>query len=66
MTWIEHRFNQTCNENHPNYPAPHEFRRQPELGVCPYTLSHDERTTEPQTLGSSRPCPDDCCPPSDP
>ena len=63
MTWIEHRSTQTCSISHPDYPAPHEFRRQPELGVCPYTLSPDERATGLRSSESSRPCPDDCCPP---
>jgi hypothetical protein len=67
MAWVEHRSIQTCTESHPDYPtAPHTFYRQPELGVCPYTLSSAEREAGLQSPEPSRPCPADCCPPSDP
>jgi hypothetical protein len=64
MTWISHRSVQTCTENHPDYPAPHLFSRQSELGVCPYTLSPEERAAGLQSPELSRTCPADCCPPA--
>lgn len=59
---ITHRSVQDCQEDHPGHPAPHAFSWQPAVGVCPYTLSDEERAAGMRSSDSS-PCPPDCCPP---
>jgi hypothetical protein len=63
MTWIKHRSIQTCTEPHPNHPSvPHWFEKQPALGVCPYTLSPEERAAGLRSPEPTQPCPPHCCP----